>query len=582
MFKIFNRKKYSGLKYDSFGEIFPEEILLDATNIPNFNMQQLEGFLVHKLNKALALSMGVLFFFILSLFIYKMYAMQIVDGDKYNQLAERNKFRVAHIFARRGAIIDRNGTLLAWNTASTTSSVIKREYIDKEGFSTLLGYVSYPRLDKSGVFWQSEYIGKDGIEKQYQTKLNGTLGTEIYEVRATGEVLPGKITSNSIEGEAVILNIDANLQNKMFKYIKELAIDKGFNGGAGVMMNVNTGKVVAITSYPEYNNNIMSNATSSEDKSLISEWLIGKDNKFTNRAISGLYTPGSTVKPFMAYSALVEGIIDPYKNILSTGKLVIKNKYGGPDTVFKDWKAHGYVDMRHGIAVSSDEYFYQIGGGYGDQKGLGIDNIYKYMSQFGFGSDTGIDLPNEHHGIIPNREWKQKMYKDGDWKLGDTYHTSIGQYGFQTSPIELLRSVSAIANGGTLVTPHVYSEIHTDNNFKKNINNSSLNKESINLNLDQSKLKVVQEGMRLAVTDQNIGTVKSLYVKGIDVAAKSGTAELGVKKDRVNSWVMGYFPYEKPEYAFVVIMESGDVKNLTGASSVMRKVLQYLVENPIP
>ena len=567
---MFNKKKYTGFKNGGLGEIYPEEILLDATNMPNFNMQQLEGFFIRKINKSLIVLMCILFLFILSFFAYKIYTMQILEGYKYNQLAEHNKFRAAPIFPRRGGIVDRNGTSLAWNTASNTSRIIKREYINEEGFSTLLGYISYPKLDKSGVFWQSEYIGKDGIEKQYQSKLNGTLGSELYEVRATGEILPGKITKNSIEGEQIVLNIDAPLQSKMYQYIKELAIDKGFRGGAGVMMDVNTGKVIAITSYPEYNNNIMSNASNEMERALISEWLIDKDNKFTNRAISGLYTPGSTVKPFMAYAALNEGIIDPYKNILSTGKLIIKNKYGGQDTVFKDWKVHGYVDMRHGIAVSSDEYFYQIGGGYGDQKGLGIDNIYKYMSSFGFGSDTGIDLPGEHHGVIPNREWKNKMYEDGDWKLGDTYHTSIGQYGFQTSPIELLRSVSVIANGGILITPHVYGEIDTKNS---NI---------INLNLDQDKLKVVQEGMRLAVTDQNIGTVRSLYIKGIDVAAKSGTAELGVKKDRVNSWVMGYFPYDKPKYAFVIIMESGDVKNLTGASSVMKRILQYIVENPLP
>ena len=569
MFKMFNKKKYTGFKNGGLGEIYPEEILLDATNIPNFNMHQLEGFFIRKINKSLIILMYVLFFSIISFFAYKMYNMQILEGYKYNQLAEHNKFRVAPIFPRRGAIVDRNGTPLAWNTASNTNRIIKREYINEEGFSTLLGYVSYPRLDKSGIFWQSEYIGKDGIEKQYQSKLNGTLGSELYEVNSTGEILPGKITKNSIEGEQMVLNIDVPLQSKMYQYIKELALDKGFRGGAGVMMDVSTGKVIAITSYPEYNNNIMSNASNEIDKALISEWLIDKDNKFTNRAISGLYTPGSTVKPFMAYAALSEGIIDPYKNILSTGKLIIKNKYGGPDTVFKDWKAHGYVDMRQGIAVSSDEYFYQIGGGYGDQKGLGIDNIYKYMSNFGFGSYTGIDLPSEHHGVIPNREWKNKMYEDGDWKLGDTYHTSIGQYGFQTSPIELLRSVSAIANGGMLITPHLYGETDTKNS------------DIINLNLDQDKLKVIQEGMRLAVTDQNIGTVRSLYVKGIDVAAKSGTAELGVKKDRVNSWVMGYFPYEKPKYAFVVIMESGDVKNLVGASSVMKRILQYIVGNPL-
>ena len=558
-------KKSFFKKHKNLGEIHPEEILLDSPNMPNFNMQQLEGHLNRRLDKILILSIGFVFTFILFYFSYKMYSMQVIDGGKYKILAERNKSRSSPVFPKRGAITDRNGVLLAWNSAHIDNRIIKRQYIEDEGFSTMLGYISYPKLDKSGVFWQSEYIGRDGIEKQYQNDLNGVLGSETYEVSATGEILPGKVTSNSIDGKEIKLNLDSKLQSKLYEYIKDLALEKGFHGGAGTIMDVNTGKVIALTSYPEYNNNIMSNATSSEDKSLIGSWLIDKDNKFSNRAISGLYIPGSTVKPFIAYAALSENVIDPYKNILSTGKITIKNKYGGPDAVFKDWKVHGYVDMRHAIAVSSDEYFYQIGGGYNDQIGLGIDNIYDYMTLFGFGSDTGIDLPSERNGVIPNKDWKKKNYKDGNWRLGDTYNSSIGQYGFQTSPIELLRSVSLIANGGTLVTPHLFGE--------------SLEMEKVKLNLDIDNLQVVRDGMRLAVTDQNIGTVRSLHVNGIDVAAKSGTAELGVKKDRVNSWVMGYFPYDNPKYAFVVIMENGDVKNLVGASSVMRKTLQYIVEN---
>ncbi len=545
------------------GEINPEEILIDVSNLGNFNLQQMEGALSKVLDKNSIYIVSSFVLFILSFFLYQMYNMQIVNSDHYRQLAERNKFRSSPIFPKRGAILDRGGELLAWNTAATDTSIIRRNYIESEGFSNLLGYVSYPKVDKSGVFWQSEYMGKDGLEKFYQDKLNGVSGSHIYEVSATGEILPGKVTKESIDGEEMKTNIDSKLQTELFQYIKDLANEKGFHGGAGIVMNVNDGSVAALVSYPEYNNNIMTNGESAEEKNVINNWLSDKDNKFSNRAVAGLYTPGSTVKPFMAYSALSEKIIDQYTNILSKGKLIVKNKYGGPDAVFKDWKAHGYVDMRHAIAVSSDEYFYQIGGGYNDQEGLGIDRIYNHMSAFGFASSTGIDIGGEKKGNIPNKAWKEKMYTDGNWRLGDTYNTSIGQYGYQTTPIELVRSLSLIANGSFLPTPRVYG--------------SSTDKLYINLDID--KLNVAREGMRLAVTDQNIGTVRSLYVKGVEVAAKSGTAELGVHKDRVNSWVMGYYPYDKPKYAFVVIMENGDVHNLTGASTVMRKLLTHIVEN---
>jgi penicillin-binding protein 2 len=318
--------------------------------------------------------------------------------------------------------------------------------------------------------------------------------------------------------------------------------------------------LLALTSYPEYNINLMTNATSTEDNARIDADLKNKANKFLNRVTSGLFTPGSTVKPFIAYAALAEGVITPEKQILSTGALVIKNKYGGPDTVFKDWKAHGYVDMRQAIAESSDEYFYQVGGGYMSQKGLGIERIDAYARMFGFGTTTGIDLPTEKSGTIPTPEWKKKVFGE-DWLLGNTYHTSIGQFGFQLTPLELVRSVASIANGGKLVRPHLVTT------------NTSPN---IDLKLDQEKLKVIQEGMRRAVLGQ---TAQALDISGVEVAAKSGTAELGVTKELVNSWISGYFPYERPRYAFVVMMEKGSRHNPTGAVFAMREVLEWMRDN---
>ena len=409
---------------------------------------------------------------------------------------------------------------------------------------------------------QDEYVGKDGVEKEYQTNLAGVKGERIIEVSALQEVEAQNVVVYPSHGENINLTIDKNVQAKLYERIEALAHRVGFTGGAGVIMDVTNGEILALVSYPEYDNNLITNASTKDENKKVAEDLVDTRRKFLNRAVSGLFTPGSTVKPFFAYAALAEGIISPETSIYSSGQLVIKNKYDGPDTIFKDWKAHGYVNMREAIAESSDEYFYQVGGGYKDQPGLGILRLKSYAEKFGFSTTTGIDLPGEEYGLIPSPEWKKKIFGE-DWLLGNTYHSSIGQYGFQVTPLELLRAVAAIANGGTLVTPHVLLRLPS---------------RTTTINLDDKKLRVIQEGMRLAVTSPE-GTAKALNIQGVSVAGKSGTAELGVTKELVNSWISGYFPADKPRYAFVVIMEKGDRHNPFGAVVAMKEVLEWMRDN---
>lgn len=543
-------------------EISPEDVFLDSQNVSKLDLNQMEGHLERPLGKhVFYLSVGIVLFLTLGLGI-RLFGMQILQGDEYAQKADRNHLRSTPIFALRGTIADRNGKLLAWNTTGTTTlnEVPKRTYIDTPGFSHVLGYVSYPKKDSSGVFWQEEYIGKDGLEKQYQDMLQGAPGQQVVGVNAKGDIEASNVTIDPTNGENIRLTIDAEVQAKLYERIKTLAEDYDYVAGSGVIMDVRTGEILALTSYPQYDNNLITNASSTEEKAKVAADLKDSRKKFLNRAVSGLFTPGSTVKPFVALAALMEDIISPQKSILSTGALVIKNKYGGPDSVFRDWKAHGYVDMREAIAVSSDEYFYQIGGGYMDQQGLGIDRINRYASMFGFGTTTNIDLPGEEYGVVPSQAWKKKVFGE-DWLLGNTYHTSIGQYGFQLTPLELIRGIASLANGGKLVTPHLLSGKETA---------------TTQLPLDKAELKVIQEGMRKGVLE---GTGKVLQIPGVNIASKSGTAELGVKKDFINSWITGYFPYEDPKYAFVVIMERGRVTNLHGAVFAARETIEWMRDN---
>lgn len=559
---ISTRKAKNAASY----EISPEDVFLDSQNLSNMDLNQMEGHLERPLGKHVFYITVAFTFLFICAFAARLYAMQIMNGKEYAEKADRNHLKSTPIFALRGTIADRNGTLLAWNTTGTstestsTEEIPERVYTTTPGFSQLLGYVSYPKKDSSGVFWQEEYVGKDGVEKEYQSRLQGVPGERVVAVNAHGEVEAENVTVDPTHGENIKLTVDEGVQAKLYERISTLAHDYGYVSGAGVIMDVHTGEILAMASYPEYDNNLMTNAQTKEDSDKIASELTDSRHAFLNRVVSGLFTPGSTVKPFMAIAALMEGIITPEKQILSTGALVIKNKYGGPDSVFKDWKAHGWTDMRKALAESSDEYFYQVGGGYLDQPGLGIDKINKYANMFGFATTTGIDLPGENYGNVPSQAWKQKVFGE-DWKLGDTYHTAIGQYGFQITPLELVRADAMIANGGSLVTPHIMGGMTTANTP---------------LNVPEKDLEVIREGMRQGVT-QGIGG--ALNIPGVEVATKSGTAELGVKKDLVNSWISGFFPYQDPKYAFVVIMEKGKVTNLHGAIFAAKETIEWMRDN---
>jgi penicillin-binding protein 2 len=335
-------------------------------------------------------------------------------------------------------------------------------------------------------------------------------------------------------------SLDAKIQQDLFNSIQKLSESHGFTGGAGVVMDIHSGEILSLVSYPEFNGEILSLG---EDKNIINNYITDKRKLFLNRAVSGLYAPGSIVKPFFALGALMEGIISPEKSIFSAGSISIPNPYDpSKPTIFKDWKAHGWTAMREAIAVSSDVYFYSIGGGFDGQAGLGIARLEKYSRLFNIGEKTGVDLPTEKSGVIPNPEWKAKNFKGEAWRVGNTYHTSIGQYGFQVTPLEMARATSTLANGGTVLTPHLLLE---DKDMEAKVSK---------IDLDKEQLKVIYEGMRMTVTEGTAGPLNVPYVK---VAAKTGTAQIGVLKNRVNSWVVGYFPYENPKYSFAIFLEDG-------------------------
>lgn len=544
-------------------DIDPDEIFLDSRNLPNFNTQQFEGRLEKPIPKRSIFILGSFFIIIGVIFTWRLGSLQIAKGEAYFKKSENNTLSKQPIFADRGLIYDRKEKLLAWNTWSKDDlnkfQAPQRTYISDPGFGLLLGYVSPPAKDSSGKFWQDVFIGKDGVEKTYNDRLTGENGVRITETDVKGEVQSENMVLPPKSGDNINLSIDAGVQSKLHDSIVAMANNASFSGGAGVIMNIENGELLALTSYPEYNPTILS---AGEDRKTINGYFSDKRKVFLNRAVSGLYTPGSIVKPFVAYGALVEDVINPLKQILSNGSISIPNPYF-PDqkSVFKDHGVFGYVDMRKAIAVSSDVYFYQVGGGFQDQKGIGIVNIDKYSRMFGIADKTGIDLAGEKVGIIPTPDWKAKTFKGEIWRVGDTYNTSIGQYGFQVTPLQMVRAVGGIATNGTLVTPHV---LRDDKNFE--------DKKTI-IPIDQEKMKVVHEGMRQAVTE---GTALALNLPSVKIAAKSGTAQVGLGNTNTNSWIVGFFPYENPKYAFAVLMERGPKAASGNATRVMSEVVDYM------
>ena len=558
-----------------------DEVFLDSKNLQNFDRQQFEGRIEKPITKRNISFLGIFFLAIAIIFAARLSHLQIVNGDTNRKRSENNILEKVNIFTERGIIYDRNKRELAWNKQAQSADdaaigdsdekkseegsepplLYTRAYLSP-GFSHILGYVSYPTKDNAGNYWQSEFVGKDGLEKKYNDTLKGENGSKIIEVNAMGEMYSQNIVNIPKPGNDLNTTIDSRIQTELFSLIKNLSESYDFSGGAGVIMDVASGEIITSTSFPEYDSEILSLG---RDASAIKTYVTDKRKFFLDRTVSGLYTPGSIVKPFFALGALSEGVIDPLKEILSTGSISIPNPYF-PDqkTVFKDWRVNGWTNMAEALAVSSDVYFYEIGGGFEGQKGLGIANIEKYAKLFGFGDKTGVDLPDETVGTIPSPEWKAENFKGDAWRIGDTYHTAIGQYGFQVTPIEMARAVSAIANNGKLLTPHfVLGDTAMENQF------------SI-IDMPKEYFDVVHLGMRKAVTE---GTATSLNVPYVKVAVKTGTAKIGVAKNKVNSSVIGFFPYENPKYAFAIIMEAGPTTNSVSASTAVRGLLDWMSVN---
>ncbi len=461
---------------------------------------------------------------LLAILVLRFFYLQVVRHGYYQTLSESNRIAIVPIVPNRGLILDRNGVVLARNYSGYTLEInqnntpdvdatinnlsklvaitnkdrkrfnklraeshnfetlvirnrltdeeiarfaaqqyrfpgveikarLFRDYPFGEKMSHLLGYIGRindteaSQLEESDLaanYRGSDYIGKTGLEQSYESDLHGTTGIEQVEVDAGGRAVRMISNTAPVSGNTLILSIDAKLQ--------EIA-EKSFGDfrGALVAIDPNNGEVLAFVSKPGYDPNPFIDGIDTQSWDELNN---SPDVPLNNRALRGQYPPGSTIKPFMALTALNFHTRKPEQTINDNGVYYLP----GSSRQYRDWKAggHGIVNMFKAIQMSCDTYFYGLA------VDMGIDNIFDYLSRFGFGKKTGIDLEGESSGLLPSQEWKMKHYQQ-IWYPGDTVSVGIGQGYSLVTPLQLAFATATLANNGVAYQPHLVKEVQSTN-----------------------------------------------------------------------------------------------------------------------
>ncbi|MGB6896933.1 MAG: penicillin-binding protein 2, partial [Dehalococcoidia bacterium] len=452
----------------------------------------------------------------------------------------------------------------------------KRRYIEGPLLAHVLGYVG--RLDEAEYvelrdrgYELNDRIGKTGVEAAYESMLRGVPGRKQVEVDASGREIR---TLNSLAprpGHSVVLALDLDLQRKVTEILQG-AMGSSTNAAA-VVMDVRSGEVLATVSLPSFDNNLFSGEI---DEAQLQRLLDDPAKPLVNHAIAEMYPPGSTFKQVTGVAALQEGIATPSTTITSRGYITVPNQYN-PEVVyvFRDWAALGTLNFYGGVAMSSDVYFYYLAGGYYQQgveifRGLGASRLASYARAFGLGAPTGIDLPGESPGLVPDPRWKEQTLGE-PWVTGDTYNFGIGQGYLATTPLQMVRVTAAIANGGDVLVPRLVREVvDADGRLVRPFERVVQR----HLEVSPDNLAIFREAMRQAAS---WGTARRGAVPGVSVAGKTGTAEFGLPlangQYESHGWFTGFAPFEDPQVAVVVFLEKGN--GSIDAAPAAAKILDY-------
>lgn len=435
-----------------------------------------------------------------------------------------------------------------------------RFYKDGPVFSHILGYTR-----REG----EKILGVSGIEGFYNEILSPTPAKIKIERNAKGEIIKEEVERLPEPGKNLVLTIDASLQRKFYQVMEAKIRETGAKGGAGIILNPKNGEILALVSFPSFDNNIFSKGDEKEIEKIL------KGDSLFNRAISGEYLVGSTIKPLLALSALEEKKISEKETIDCKGKMEMPHSYQKEKVfVFEDWTIHGPTSLKKAIAESCNVYFYKLG------LLLGPTKIKEYLKIFGWGEKTGIDLLGEKEGFLPDPKWKKETLKENWWD-GDTLLYAIGQQYLKITPIQVVSAFQAIANNGKIFQPHFLKKVLDKN---KNVVEEKKEKILKNLELKEEHFEIVKEGMRRAVTGVGAphASARLLSDFPFSVAAKTGTAE--VQKGVYQVWVTAFAPVEDPQILLTIVIEKVpylSVVTLPVAKEVLNFYFQHVKENSI-
>lgn len=536
----------------------------------------------------------IIIFLLPFILLVRLFSLQILSGSYYKKISNENRIMEKSIPAPRGVILDRNGIVLARNIpfyrifegkdkykvisrdeainleargGSEAAKLIldtQREYEYPLETAHIIGYLGEAKDEdiKNNSYSLGDLIGQNGIEYSYESILKGRKGKDLLEVDSIGNPLIRLGRFDAKTGDTLKLSIDIDLQKIAYTALSDVVNNERSTAGRDVKGTVivsdpNTGQILALVSFPSFNPNIFTQRLDVWGKDInqneykINEVLNDKNKPLFNRAVSGVYPPGSTFKIVVATAGLETGKINENTLIEDIGVIEI-GLFKFPNWAFlKSGTKDGLINIVHAIKRSNDLFFYRLG------ELLGLSNIEIWAKKFGLGGKLGIDLTGEASGFIPSNEWKRKVIGD-KWYLGDTYHLSIGQGYLLVTPLQVNVWTSVIANGGNLCTPKIA--------LNKNVFMKNENENCKKVGISKKTIELIREGMKEACSEGGTGwplfnfevpSPRSKTPNKVQIACKTGTAEFGDPDNKTHAWFTSFAPFEKPEIVVTVLVEGG-------------------------
>lgn len=473
---------------------------------------------------------------------FRLFYLQIIHGWENRLSAQDNRIRINKIPSLRGIIYDRFKKVLVRNTPQG------REYLFPEALAHVLGYIG--KVDeqeiKNSLLGQDDLVGKTGIEKEYDADLRGKDGRVLVETDSQGKVVREIKKEEPEAGKDLDLAIDFELQNKAYSLLNN-------RKGVIIASDPKTGEILSLVSSPSFDPNLLT-----LNQPGINKILNDTNEPMFNRAIAGLYPPGSTFKIITALAALEAKKITKNTQIEDTGTIKVGDYSYGNWYFLQYGSKDGSVDIVKALQRSNDIFFYHTG------EMLGIEKLASFARNFGLGKALGIDLPGEANGLIPTPQWKKET-KTENWYLGDTYITAIGQGNLLLTPLQVNAITAAVANNGKVCSPHLLKDKKAD---------------CRDLKFEEENLNLVKKGMTEACSKG--GTASVFFDFKPQVACKTGTAEYGLtgrllNQDQTHAWFTVFAPAHDPKIAVTVLLEGAGEGSKVSAP-IARDLLKYWFE----